>query len=44
MGLRLNYDLPSGVAVLNGSIIAVGDAWDGGNKPGEPAVWIGPGL
>ncbi len=44
MGLRLNQDLPSGIAVLNGRIMAVGDAWDGGNEPGEPAVWIGPGL
>lgn len=45
MGLRLNQDLPSGVAVLNGSIIAVGNAWDGSaSNPGEPAVWIGQGL
>ena len=45
MGLRLNQDLPSGIAVLNGRVIAVGDAWDGSaSKPGEPAVWIGPGL
>lgn len=44
MGLRLNQDLPSGVAVLNGRVIAVGDAWDGGSQPGEPAVWIGPRL
>lgn len=43
MGLRLNQDLPSGIAVLDGRVIAVGDAWDGSaGKPGEPAVWIGP--
>jgi len=43
MGLRLNQDLPSGIAVLDGRVIAVGDAWDGSaSKPGEPAVWIGP--
>ncbi len=43
MGLRLNQDLPSGIAVLDGRVIAVGDAWDGSaSEPGEPAVWIGP--
>ena len=44
MGIRSNTDLPSGVAVLDGRVVAVGDAWDGGSKPGEPAVWIGLGL
>lgn len=45
MGIRLYQDLPSGVAVLNGNVIAVGDACDGSaSKPGEPAVWIGSGL
>lgn len=45
MGLRLNQDLPSGIAVLDGRIIAVGDAWDGSaSAPGEPAVWFRSGL
>ncbi|MBI3748488.1 MAG: hypothetical protein HY262_06555 [Chloroflexi bacterium] len=44
MGIRLHTDLPSGVALTGGRVVAVGDAWDGGNQPGEPAVWIGSGL
>lgn len=43
--LRSGQDMASGIAVLNGRLIVVGDAWDGSaSKPGEPAVWIGPGL
>lgn len=43
--LRSGQDMASGIAVLNGRVIAVGDAWDGSpSKPGEPAVWIGPEL
>lgn len=43
MGLRLNQDLPSGIAVLDGRVVAVGDAWDmNSGKPSEPGVWIGP--
>lgn len=43
--LRSSQDMPSGIAALNGRVIVVGDAWDGSaSKPGEPAVWIGPGL
>lgn len=42
---RLIQDLPSGIAVVNGWVVAVGDAWDGSaSKRGEPAVWIGLGL
>jgi hypothetical protein len=36
--------MASGIAVSSGRVIAVGDAWDGGTAPGEPAVWIGSGL
>jgi hypothetical protein len=35
----------SGMAVLNGRVIAVGQAWDGRSSGAfEPAVWIGPTL
>lgn len=36
-------DMASGIAVLDGRVIAVGDAWDmNSGEPSEPGVWIGP--
>ena len=43
--LRSGQDMASGIAVLNGKVVAVGDAWDmNSGEPSEPGVWIGPGL
>lgn len=36
-------DMASGIAMLNGRLIVVGDAWDmNSGQPAEPGVWIGP--
>jgi hypothetical protein len=38
-------DSMSGMTVLDGRVIAVGQAWDGRSSGAfEPAVWIGPGI
>jgi hypothetical protein len=36
--LRSGQDMASGIAVWNGRVIMVGDAWNGGTAPGEPSV------
>ena len=41
--LGSGQDLASGIAILDGRVVAVGDAWDmNSGEPSEPAVWFGP--